>query len=116
MCLAKDNKGFLWVGTSSGLSMYDGYNFQNYSYSKDDELIGCVNVIKTDTNNRLWIGSGAGLFCYVNNAIIKLSATTLLPQGVNDILPEKNGNIWLATEIGPVKFNTGTIDFTGKKK
>lgn len=114
-CLAKDNLGFLWMGTSSGLTRYDGYNFENYTYSKEKELIGGVNVIKADNDNRLWIGAGAGLFCYSNNELIKISAFTELSQGVNDILLA-GGSIWLATENGPVNFSIGKVDFTGKKK
>ncbi len=116
ICLAKDSKGFLWLGTSAGLSMYDGYNFQNHPYSKEGEWIGYVNVIKPDTGNRLWIGSGAGLFCFVNNEVIKISAASSSPQGVNDILLTQDGNAWLATENGPVHINIKEADITGKKK
>lgn len=116
ICLAKDNKGFLWLGTSAGLSMYDGYNFQNHPYSKEGEWIGYVNVIRADTGNRLWIGSGAGLFCFVNNEIIKISAASASPQGVNDILIPQDGTIWLATENGPVHFNIKEADIAGIKK
>ncbi len=116
IALAKDSKDFLWVGTSAGLSKYDGYFFHNYAYSNDKELIGYVNVIKADSANRLWIGSGTGLFCFVNNEIVKLSAASALPQGVNDILPDKDGAVWLATENGPAKFYLKDVDFTGKKK
>jgi ligand-binding sensor domain-containing protein len=36
IALAKDSEGFLWIGTAAGLSRYDGYEFQNYSRSKDN--------------------------------------------------------------------------------
>jgi len=103
------------LGTASGLSMYDGYSFQNYAYTKNSELIGYVNVIKRGDGNRLWIGTGSGLFYCENNQITKLSAANSLPQGVNDIL-EDSGNLWLATENGPVKLNIKDVDFTATKK
>lgn len=115
-CLAKDNKGFLWIGTSAGISMYDGYIFKNYAYTKDNEFVGHINVIRLQKPNRLWIGSAAGLFCLENNKIIKISVESKLPQGVNDIFLEQDGNAWLATENGPVNFNIRDADFTGKKK
>lgn len=103
------------MGTAAGLSMYDGYNFHNYPYTRQHELVGYVNVIKAD-GAKLWIGSGAGLFCFANNELIKISAGGPLPQGVNDILPDNDGTLWLATENGPVQLNMAGIDLTGVKK
>ncbi len=114
--LAKDEKGFLWIGTAAGLSRYDGYTFHNYFYTADNELIGFVKKIKADSQNRLWIGTGAGLFCYQDNRIIKINAAAAAPQSVNDILPAPGGLLWLATETGPIKIRIPDIDFTGKKK
>lgn len=114
--LAKDEKGFLWIGTAAGLSRYDGYIFHNYFYAAGDELIGFVKTIKADSQKRLWIGTGAGLFCYHNNRIIKINTATAAPQSVNDILPDLEGVLWLATETGPVKIRIPDIDLTGKKK
>lgn len=114
--LAKDSKGFLWIGTSAGLSRYDGYNFQNFPYTKNNELIGYVNVIKPDRHNRLWIGTGTGLFCYINDEFIKLNAASAAANGVNDILINENDSIWLAMETGPAKISVSSFDFSGKNK
>lgn len=115
ICLAKDGDGFLWIGTAAGISKYDGYTFHNYAYAKFQELIGYVNVIRADADNRLWIGTGTGLFCLKDDEVIKISATTALPQGVNDILVDKN-KLWLATENGPVQLNLQELDVTGQTK
>jgi ligand-binding sensor domain-containing protein len=103
IALAKDSKGFLWIGTSAGISRYDGYEFHNYNRSKEGDILGYVNVLVADQHNNIWIGTDAGLFCYSGNEITKISATADLPQGVNDILLESDGTAWLATENGPVK-------------
>ena len=103
--LAKDSKGFLWIGTSAGISRYDGYEFHNYNRSKEGDILGYVNVLATDRDHNLWIGTGAGLFRYANHEIIKVSAPSDLPQGVNDIFAEKDGTIWLATENGPARIS-----------
>jgi two-component system LytT family sensor kinase len=113
--LAKDNRGFLWVGSSSGLAVYDGYTFHQYAYSKANELIGRVNVIKAGEGNVLWIGASGGLFRCSNNDIIKISAPSSSAQGVNDILLDKD-IIWLATENGPAKIHLKQVDTTGIKK
>src|SRR3954466_10894447 len=100
LALGKDYKGYLWIGTTVGLSKYDGYSFENFQYSSDSQLIGKVNVIKEDDQNRLWVGTEAGLFIQTNSRIYQVSDKHELRQGVNEILAEKNG-LWLGTESGP---------------
>ncbi|MBC7849892.1 MAG: histidine kinase [Chitinophagaceae bacterium] len=116
MALAKDVHGFLWLGTTAGLSRYDGYEFHNYSRTADNELIGTVNVIVTDKQNRLWIGSNAGLFCYSNHNIKKISSQSPEPQGVNDIYADDDGTIWLATQNGPAHFKPSQAVLNGNEK
>lgn len=38
-CLAQDARGFLWIGTSEGLSRYDGKSFKNFFSSRNDTII-----------------------------------------------------------------------------
>ncbi len=38
LALCKDNKGFLWIGTSNGLIRYDGYNFKEYTHSQTKQV------------------------------------------------------------------------------
>lgn len=37
--ILKDKKGFLWVGTASGLNRYDGYGFRQYGLMSSTESI-----------------------------------------------------------------------------
>ncbi len=32
----QDSKGFIWLGTTNGLSKFDGYNFTNYRLSSSE--------------------------------------------------------------------------------
>lgn len=116
LSLAFDKKGFLWAGTSSGLSRYDGYTFTNFSYSADNHFIGMVNVIKTDTAGKIWVGASSGLYCYLKTRLVKISGETKIPPGVNDMIANDNGSLWLATENGPAFINAADIDASGAKK
>ncbi len=106
----------MWIGTSAGISRYDGYEFHNYNRSKEGDILGYVNVIVADKKNNLWIGTDAGLFRYADNEIIKMTAASSLPQGVNDILPESDGTIWMATENGPAKIHLNDTSSGQSKK
>jgi hypothetical protein len=53
----QDRKGYLWIGTETGLSRYDGYSFQNYGVETGlptNEILG--NIIE-DSKGRIWFGS-----------------------------------------------------------
>ena len=114
--LAKDEKGFLWIGTAAGLSKYDGYSFTNYQYAEDGHFAGIINKIKPAGANVIWIGASTGLYCIFNNKLIKISTEGSSPQGVNDMLPQADGSLWLATENGPALIDAKGIDITGNKK
>ena len=113
--LYKDYKGFLWVGTTLGVSRYDGYSFENFQTSADGHFIGNVTCIKEGTNKRLWIGSYTGLFYLENNIVYKVNEDNAVAQGVNDIMPEPDGGMWLATENGPAYISAKEI-YNSKKQ
>jgi ligand-binding sensor domain-containing protein len=54
--------GKLWVGSSCGLSLFDGNRFKSYT-EKDGLANTCVWALAEDHNHDLWIGSyHGGLF------------------------------------------------------
>jgi signal transduction histidine kinase/DNA-binding response OmpR family regulator/ligand-binding sensor domain-containing protein len=59
-CLAKDQYGYVWIGTSNGIARFDGKNFKVYN-----ELENCAtNSLLYDTNNNLWVSCSNGLYKY----------------------------------------------------
>jgi ligand-binding sensor domain-containing protein len=116
LTVAKDKQGFLWIGTTAGLSKYDGYRFHNYAYTSKNQPLGSVNKLTTDSSGRLWIATSTGLFCFINNQLTQLNNSTALPQGVNDIVVNEKNMFWLATENGPALLTMSELDLTGEKK
>nr|WP_321408583.1 two-component regulator propeller domain-containing protein [uncultured Carboxylicivirga sp.] len=57
-CLFEDSKGFIWIGTTSGLSRFDGNHFVNFSHDRNDSTtIGdnYITSIQEDKEGMLWI-------------------------------------------------------------
>jgi signal transduction histidine kinase/ligand-binding sensor domain-containing protein/DNA-binding response OmpR family regulator len=62
-CIYQDSRGWIWLGTSQGLSRFDGYKFRNFTHDPDDttSLSGnLVRVIFEDKNGALLIGTENG--------------------------------------------------------
>lgn len=61
----QDSKGLMWLGVESyGLCKYDGYSFELYNHSPNNNQIISNNVIETicdDNAGNLWIGTQYGL-------------------------------------------------------
>src|SRR3954454_2991626 len=58
-CMYQDKKGYLWVGTESGLQRYDGYNFFYPYYNAPNQIPEKpVQRIMEDNAGRMWIQQG----------------------------------------------------------
>jgi ligand-binding sensor domain-containing protein len=63
----KDQKGFMWFGTTAGLSRYDGHEFKTFQHnSKDSTSLpdGYIVKIFGGPRNELWIKSNRGFSIY----------------------------------------------------
>lgn len=56
-----DKTGFLWIGTTDGLNVYDGYSITTYK-KETQPAIASNNVIHLtcDSRNRIWLGMWEG--------------------------------------------------------
>ncbi|RZJ56183.1 MAG: hypothetical protein EOO44_00395 [Flavobacterium sp.] len=68
--ILKDNYGFLWIGTESGLNRYDGYGFKVYS-TKSDKPSSIINDdirgLQEDGLGNIWIGTEFSYIVYQRN-------------------------------------------------
>lgn len=65
--ICKSREGYLWFGTSSGLSRFDGYHCKNFNSRMDDPkslLNDCVYDIVEDGDGRLWVNTSGGYCVY----------------------------------------------------
>lgn len=63
-CLFRDSRGFLWIGTESGLNKYDGYAFRPY-YRSNSNLPGdAVQEVFEDPEKDVWVRLSEGYVIY----------------------------------------------------
>ncbi|OJY81537.1 MAG: hypothetical protein BGP13_20330 [Sphingobacteriales bacterium 40-81] len=103
LVLLQDSKGFVWIGTSTGVSKYDGYSFENHITAGNKQL-GKINSIVEDTlHNTIWIMSDAGLSYYQNGYLHPIAFEendlTVYDMGIDD-----RHVYWIASAKGPAYY------------
>lgn len=99
----QDANGFLWFGTKSGLSRFDGSVFKNYIDDTDrlSTLSGnAVNALAVSADGTLWIGTTEGLFLYnpVRDTFSEFRCDEFSIDGhVEALATDKQGDLWVLT-------------------
>jgi ligand-binding sensor domain-containing protein len=99
--------GTIWLGTSYGLSKFNGSTFTNYLNAL------WINAVAYDNqSNLLWVGTGsAGLRKYdgVTFTTYFQSSSTLPDNRINALSIQSDGTVWIGTEAGLGKMEGGVI-------
>jgi streptogramin lyase len=108
--ILEDQKGFIWVSTFNGLSSINPLDFSIQNYNHTNGLINNgVSALAVDNQNRLWIGTGAGLMLLDSSR--QYFTTFRLEQGLPSIeFPEHaasvlpSSDIMMPTQNGFIRF------------
>ncbi len=61
-CMTVDKNGFLWIGTTYGLNVYDGYSITTYLKDQDKELPSNIpSRLYCDQENNIWVITSEGI-------------------------------------------------------
>ncbi|MBI5218718.1 MAG: PAS domain-containing protein [Bacteroidia bacterium] len=131
--LFEDGKGYLWVGTNGGVSMFDGIRFINYDVENglpDNQ----VRAVCEDGSNNIWVATNNGLGMLVLNGVDGYSGSKFKTYNTKDgleslsilsLAKDSSGNIYAGTErkglfvfkdnkFEKIPFAKGTSDLTVK--
>jgi len=100
----QDRYGYLWIGTTGGLSRFDGRQFVNYSFSDGlPALSGGAGL--QDSKERLWVTTGMGMAQFKNNRFITYPTSDNQNYlYVFNYFETKNKQIWALTGKGAYLF------------
>ena len=114
--IVKDYRKNLWFGTESGIIHYD---YKSFKTIKIESTFNSNNIffLTTDKNGWLWIGTINGVYklnlaTYYKNKSIEIEHFTKhegvrsLECNENAAFTDKQGNVWMGTAAGLLKFNS----------
>lgn len=102
-CITQDNDGFIWVGTETGVSRFDGTNFRNFT-TKDGLPDIEVLQIFADSKGRVWMAPFRKSVCFYYKGSIHneqndpLLARIHVKGFIDGFAEDGHGNILLQEE------------------
>lgn len=62
--ITEDDQGYLWIATRNGLARYDGYRFDDFTFTitEGNQLKGhIIYAVEKDRQGKIWVGYDGGL-------------------------------------------------------
>lgn len=100
--ITQDSNGFMWFGTKNGLNRYDGKTVKSFDCYDYVNRRGNNNIsaLYATPDGGLWVGTDRGIYIYdpKNDTFTYLDTKTTegvsADDWVQDIIPDKRGNVW----------------------
>ncbi|OEK07182.1 hypothetical protein BFP71_05890 [Roseivirga misakiensis] len=103
-CALQDDKGYIWFGTETGVSRYNGKSFENF-YMTDGLGDNEIFRIDQDSQGRIWFSAFNGKLSYFKDGTFynATNDTTLAKVTMDNyyvsLFEDSRQNIWLASKI-----------------
>ena len=96
----QDRNDWIWCGTESGVSRFNGTRFENFS-SADGIAGGGVYSIAEDSLGRVWFGhmNGGGLSLYDGRSFRKMKLDSIYITGDVNSIRQLKSIIWITTSV-----------------
>jgi hypothetical protein len=130
LCMAEDNNGKVWMGTTEGLSIIHNPRniFNGGNYDADRVLIFFdgnweelfdgqqINDIAVDGGNRKWFATNNGAYLTSEDGVEQIHHFTtensaILSNNIQEVtIDQKTGEVFFGTDLGLISFMADAVD------
>lgn len=108
--ITSDSKGNIWMGTVTGVYMWDGDSLSLHLTEEDGLLNNIVNLVAYDGAENIFIGTNKGLNRFVIDSAQMISYTrkngfTGIETRKNAFYRDREGFYWFGTSIGAIRYD-----------
>lgn len=97
--IIQDQKGYIWVATSSGLNQFDGQKFILYGQDNHKTEQNWINSLLADpTNDNVWVGTDQGLFYFdypTGSMMPHATPLSHLDKNITGLTAATDSGIWI---------------------
>lgn len=103
-----DDNDVIYLGSGSGIYIYDGSSWQNYT-TAEGLIDNFVYSVDLDKDDNIWIGTSGGVSKFDGiNWTNYTSENGLISNSVNAISVDKTNKVWVGTVLGISIMSNGT--------
>lgn len=110
-CLLSDSEGNIWIGTNSGIVLYDKKHKRVIHFGEEHLPSPIVTCIYENYKNRIFIGTEDGVSVYdkkgdtFTKVLFPQNLFTDFNKHVYDITEDYSGIVWFGTNMGLIRCN-----------
>jgi diguanylate cyclase (GGDEF)-like protein len=101
--------GYIWLGTFSGLSRYDGRQFRHF-VSRDGLNSNHITDLVTDPEGILWIGTGNGVCRLIGSSRFDCLDLPGVAETQVHSLHASDDRLWVASDAGLFRIRNGEAE------
>lgn len=112
--ITQGNLGYLWIGTRSGLSRFDGKSFQNF-FTENGLPDNQITSLFKDKQGNIWIGTLGYLSKFNGKGFTNFPLPNQLSNNFIISIAEHNNSLWVGTEEGVCQFKDNSFIYYNQK-